>query len=295
MSQPIRTYYQNFVIKLQTIYEIDEAESIANIVFEELFMMKKHHILILEKDLLEEDIAQLDVILNRLIKHEPVQYVLGIADFFGLRFKVNKNVLIPRRETEELVDLIIKDVRKWKLDSGKKINILDIGTGNGCIAISLKKNMPFANLSAIDISTDAIKVATENALLNKVDIDFVEDDILQTTNNKPQTFYNIIVSNPPYITIAEKDKMLKNVLEHEPHNALFITDNNPLQFYKAIASFAKIHLNEGGKLYFEINELFGNEVKKMLTENGFQKIEIIKDMQGKDRIVKCNCDRTDIA
>lgn len=301
MTQSLRSYYQNFVIQLQTIYEVSEAESIANIVFEEILYIKKQHIFFLDKQINDGEIEQLNFILGKLLKHEPVQYVLGVADFFGFRFKVDNNVLIPRRETEELVDLIIKDVRNTKSESGsqvlKEINILDIGTGSGCIAISLKKNLPFAQLTAIDISKEAIKVATENAFLNKVSIDFIEADILNSQISIPiaigtNSQFNIIVSNPPYITVEEKNKMLKNVLEFEPHNALFITNNDPLQFYKAIADFAKDHLKENGKLYFEINESFGFEVKEMLENKDFTQVEIIKDMQGKERIVKCILSKT---
>ncbi len=301
MTQSLRSYYQNFVIQLQTIYEVSEAESIANIVFEEILYIKKQHIFFLDKQINDGEIEQLNFILGKLLKHEPVQYVLGVADFFGFRFKVDNNVLIPRRETEELVDLIIKDVRNTKSESGsqvlKEINILDIGTGSGCIAISLKKNLPFAQLTAIDISKEAIKVATENAFLNKVSIDFIEADILNSQLSIPiaigtNSQFNIIVSNPPYITVEEKNKMLKNVLEFEPHNALFITNNDPLQFYKAIADFAKDHLKENGKLYFEINESFGFEVKEMLENKDFTQVEIIKDMQGKERIVKCILSKT---
>ncbi|MEI6596431.1 MAG: peptide chain release factor N(5)-glutamine methyltransferase [Bacteroidota bacterium] len=301
MTQSLRSYYQNFVNQLQTIYEVSEAESIANIVFEEILYIKKQHIFFLDKQINDGEIEQLNFILGKLLKHEPVQYVLGIADFFGFRFKVDNNVLIPRRETEELVDLIIKDVRNTKPESGSQavneINILDIGTGSGCIAISLKKNLPFAQLTAIDISKEAIKVASENAFLNKVSIDLIEADILNSQLSIPiaigtNSQFNIIVSNPPYITVEEKNKMLKNVLEFEPHNALFITNNDPLQFYKAIADFAKKYLKENGKLYFEINESFGFEVKEMLEIKDFTQVEIIKDMQGKDRIVKCILSKT---
>ena len=290
MPQPIRIYYQNFVLQLQSIYEVNEAESIAGIVFEELFMMTKHHIFILEKELDDEQISHLNLILNRLFTHEPVQYILGVSDFYGLRFKVNKHVLIPRRETEELVDLIIKDVKGWKMEVGTKINVLDIGTGSGCIAISLKKNLPLAQLSAMDISKEALEIANENALLNKVDIYLIHDTILQTPNTKHQTKYDIIVSNPPYITEDEKKEMLKNVLEHEPHLALFVPNDNPLKFYIAIADFAKNNLTPNGKLYFEINEMFGNEIQLILKENGFQHIEIIRDMQQKNRMVRCSLD-----
>ena len=292
MNILLRTYYENFLKKLSEVYETAEAQSIANIVFEDVLMMKRHHIFMLEKDLTQGDTEMLDGILNKLLKHEPVQYVLGMADFFGLRFKVNKNVLIPRRETEELVDAIVKEVRGWKMEGEKGMNILDICTGSGCIAIAIKKNIPAAHVSAVDISKDALEVATENAMLNKVDVDFYEGDILTShfplptssfsTFNSP---FSIIVSNPPYITQKEKETMHQNVLGYEPHLALFVSNENPLLFYEAIANFAQQHLSPNGKLFVEINESFGNEVAALFTAKGFTKNTIVKDMQGKDRFV----------
>ena len=287
MDQSLRLYYQNFLKQLSTIYDGNEAESIANIVFEEILFIKKQHIFFLDKQINDGETEQLNFILGRLLKQEPVQYVLGVADFYGYRFKVDKSVLIPRRETEELVDLIIKDYRLAKHDPFSKPEILDIGTGSGCIAISLKKNLPTAVITAIDFSSDALHVANENAFLNKVAISFIEADILHASFKIQQTAFDIIVSNPPYITLEEKDEMLKNVLEFEPHSALFITNNDPLQFYKAIADFATRQLKENGKLYFEINEHFGNEVVEMLSNKDFTQIEVIKDMQGKERVVRC--------
>ncbi|MEI6508647.1 MAG: peptide chain release factor N(5)-glutamine methyltransferase [Bacteroidota bacterium] len=292
MNILLRTYYENFLKKLSEVYETAEAQSIANIVFEDVLMMKRHHIFMLEKDLTQGDTEMLDGILNKLLKHEPVQYVLGMADFFGLRFKVNKNVLIPRRETEELVDAIVKEVRGWKMEGEKGMNILDICTGSGCIAIAIKKNIPAAHVSAVDISKDALEVATENAMLNKVDVDFYEGDILTShfplptssfsTFNSP---FSIIVSNPPYITQKEKETMHQNVLGYEPHLALFVSNENPLLFYEAIANFAQQHLSPNGKLFVEINESFGNEVAALFAAKGFTKNTIVKDMQGKDRFV----------
>lgn len=292
MNILLRTYYENFLKKLSEVYETAEAQSIANIVFEDVLMMKRHHIFMLEKDLTQGDTEMLDGILHKLLKHEPVQYVLGMADFFGLRFKVNKNVLIPRRETEELVDAIVKEVRGWKMEGEKGMNILDICTGSGCIAIAIKKNIPAAHVSAIDISKDALEVATENAMLNKVDVDFYEGDILTShfplptssfsTFNSP---FSIIVSNPPYITQKEKETMHQNVLGYEPHLALFVSNENPLVFYEAIANFAQQHLSANGKLFVEINESFGNEVAALFAAKGFTKNTIVKDMQGKDRFV----------
>lgn len=285
MTQSLRTYYQNFVIQLQTIYEISEAESIANMVFEEILYIKKQHIFFLDKQINDAEIEQLNTILNKLLTHEPVQYVLGIADFFGLRFRVNKQVLIPRTETEELVALIIKEVRNLKLQNDAVFNILDIGTGSGCIPIALKKNLPFAQVTAMDISTDALEVANENAFLNKTNIEFIEGDILNSQFSIPNSQFSIIISNPPYITQNEKLKMQKNVLHFEPHLALFVSDDNPLLFYNVIADFAKLHLTQNGKLYFEINENFGMEIKIMLENKGYDEVIIVKDLQGKNRVV----------
>jgi len=287
MAQQLRNYYTYFIQQLLTCYEVDESEAIANNVFEELYMMKKHHIYILEKEIDEEEVSQLNSILERLLKHEPVQYILGVVDFFGLRFKVDKNVLIPRRETEELVDLVIKEARNWGLNESEEINVLDIGTGSGCIAISLKKNLPNVYVTALDISREALNVVKGNAHFNKVNIEIIEGDILTSTFNIQPSKFDVIVSNPPYVTIEEKVDMLKNVLEYEPHLALFVTNNDPLQFYRAIAFFAKNHLKSKGQLFFEINEQFGNDIKEMLTQSGFSNIDIIKDMQGKERIIKC--------
>jgi release factor glutamine methyltransferase len=283
MNIALRSYYEHFVEQLQRVYPAEEAAAIANIVFEEMLMLKKHHIYILQKELDENEVMQLDRILDRLLKHEPVQYVLGIADFFGLRFRVNKQVLIPRRETEELVGLVIEDVRDLP---SRPVRILDIGTGSGCIAVTLKKNLPFATVSGMDISGEALEMARENARLNKVDIDYFLFDILSQDDSFAWPRFDRIVSNPPYITFPEKTLMRKNVLEYEPHQALFADTNDPLVFYRAITRFARHHLSAGGRLYVEINEAYGKETRDLFCLEGFQDAVILQDMQGKDRFVR---------
>jgi release factor glutamine methyltransferase len=285
MNLSLRSYYFNFIEQLCTIYEKGEAESIADIVFEDLLLMKRHHIHILDKEFGDAEIAQFNSILSRLLHHEPVQYVLGITDFYGLRFRVNKHVLIPRRETEELVEMVIKDVRASGV---KTLSILDIGTGSGCIPVSLKKNLPFAIVSAMDISEEALEVAKENAFLNKTDVTFIHDSILSPVSFSPEKKFDIIISNPPYISVSEKSDMHKNVLEYEPHLALFVENNDVLLFYRAIAGFAQKHLTEQGKVYVEINEAYGPDVKDLFVQHGFTNTVVLQDMQGKDRMVSAS-------
>ena len=216
----------------------------------------------------------LDEYLKRLLKYEPVQYILGYAEFYGLRFKVSPAVLIPRPETEELVELIISEITK------PTVKILDIGTGSGCIPISLKKNLPHADVTSIDISEDALKIARENASANGTEIIFSQRDIL---NQIPDERYDIIVSNPPYIGYDEKERMNDNVLIHEPHLALFSDD--PLLFYKRIAEIAKQILQAEGRIYLEVSEYRAKEVVDIFTRQGWN-AEVKKDMSGKDRMVK---------
>ncbi len=212
-------------------------------------------------------------IIAALKTNKPVQYILGETEFYGLKFIVNENTLIPRPETEELVDWILKE---------EFSSALDIGTGSGCIPIVLAKNMN-AIISAIDVSEDALVVAKENAKINGVEINFFRQDILKTTT-LPKV--DVIVSNPPYVLESEKELMLDNVLEYEPNLALFIADNNPLLFYKKIGELAAKSLNCGGKLYFEINEKYGNEILEMLRKIGFVDIALKKDINDKNRMLK---------
>lgn len=217
---------------------------------------------------------------KRLAQNEPIQYVLGYEEFYGLKFKTNKSVLIPRPETEELV--------KWIIDENKLVNprIIDIGTGSGCIAVALAKNIAGAKVSGIDISGQAIETAKQNAKINNVDIDFFLLDILLANNNSFSTKYNIIVSNPPYILNNEKQFIKSNVLDYEPHSALFVPNNEPLLFYKKIAKLAKHMLEPNGKIYFEINEKFGLQVVNDLKSNGFISIELRNDIFDKPRMVR---------
>lgn len=220
--------------------------------------------------------------LELLKQQKPIQYIIGETEFYGLPFKVNESVLIPRPETEELVEWVLKQA-----DSNKPINVLDIGTGSGCIAISLAKNLPNAKVYALDVSAKALKIAKQNADLNDVKVAFVEVDILKAGDGGLETDvkFDIIVSNPPYVREQEKDMMKPNVLENEPHLALFVKDENPLLFYEAITQFASNNLTTEGQLFFEINEYLGNAMIDLLNDN-FRNIELKQDIFKKDRMIK---------
>lgn len=233
----------------------------------------------------ESDLLKFNFAVKDLKKYKPIQYVLGSTEFYGLKFKLNSHVLIPRPETEELVDLIIKDTQKNS--ENRQISILDIGSGSGCIAISLKKNIPQAIVKALDISPEALILAADNTRENSVEIEFIQADILALPSDFIANFFDVIVSNPPYVCNSEKALMSKNVLDYEPHLALFVKDEDPLLFYKSIAEFALKNLNENGRLYFEINELFGKEIVKLLEGKGFNNIQVKNDLSGKDRMISC--------
>ena len=219
--------------------------------------------------------------LEGLKKEIPIQYILGKTEFYGLPFRVTSDTLIPRPETEELVEWILNEVAPTK-----KTQIIDIGTGSGCIPISLAKHLPNATIFALDISKEALTVAKQNATLNEVAIQFIEKNILQTTH-LPQRF-DVIVSNPPYVRDLEKIEIKKNVIENEPHLALFVTDDAPLLFYEKIADLAAKYLTKNGLLFFEINQYLGKETVKMLKSKGFSSIELKKDHFGNDRMIKCS-------
>ena len=264
---------------LYGIVDNNEARHYAWLIFYHLRKYSQTDMLLKGGELLtKEEISFINSAINRLKQSEPIQYVLGVTEFMGFTFKVDKRVLIPRPETEELVEWILRVISK------PDINILDIGTGSGVIPVSIKKLRPETNVFAWDISEDALIVAKENALLNSVDINFKRVDILQYQADKH--LFDIIVSNPPYVTYGEKSQMLKNVLDFEPHTALFVPDNDSLLFYRAIAKFSLESLKPGGVLYFEINETFGNETVELLKSYGFVSIELKKDISEKDRMIK---------
>jgi len=221
----------------------------------------------------------------RLKNFEPIQYIVGETEFYGLPFKVNRHTLIPRPETEELVEWIISG-QKLITNNPKSITILEVGTGSGCIAISLAKNLPNSRIFALDVSVEALKIARENAEINEVEIEFFQTDIL-TVEDLPKQF-DIIVSNPPYVRELEKELMQQNVLRYEPESALYVANEDPLVFYRVISKLAKNHLKPNGTLFFEINEYLATEMIALLKSEGFQNIEINKDIFGKDRMLKCS-------
>jgi len=273
----IKALEKEYIQSLSHFYDNDEAKAIFNLAASSVLKVTKSQLVIdKEKEILAKDSNKLSKILTDLKTGKPVQQVLGETIFYGLPFKVTSNVLIPRPETEELVDWVINHVKD------KKESLLDIGTGSGCIPIVLKKHLPHLDVSSIDISSEALKVAAENAQLNKININFIEADILMYSTDK---MYDVIVSNPPYIRELEKAEMHENVLIHEPHTALFVSDENPLIFYKAIADFALSNLNPNGYLFFEINEYLWEETLQILIDKRFKNIELKKDMQGKDRMI----------
>ncbi len=261
---------------ISAIYSKKETESIAFLVFEYLGISKTQILAGKKIVLTESDSQFLSDVKTRLRTNEPIQYILGETAFYGLKIELNKEVLIPRQETEELVALIIRE------NTLEKPGILDIGTGSGCIAISLKKYIPNAVVSAFDISREALHLAEKNARLNGVKIQFYQNDILHIAS-LPGTKYDIIVSNPPYVTNDEKMRMDSNVIAFEPEEALFVPENSPLVFYECIIELATRYLTDNGLIYFEINESRGAEVDMLLNEAGFKAVRIIKDINGKDR------------
>ena len=224
--------------------------------------------------------------LKQLKLHKPIQYIIGKTEFFGLPFEVNEHTLIPRPETEELVSWIIDN--QSKTTEKKQLKILDIGAGSGCITVTLAKHLINSKVTALDVSKAALSMVKQNADLNDITVDCIHDTILNPSDFLCNTSlkYDIIVSNPPYVRHLEKAEIQPNVLEYEPHLALFVDDHNPLQFYKSICEFSKINLVDGGVLYFEINEYLGNEMIALMTAFNFKSIELKKDMFGKDRMIK---------
>jgi release factor glutamine methyltransferase len=268
--------------RLDELYSVEEAESITLLVINEITGFSKAKIKAFpEIEVSNEKTAQLEYIATELSAGKPLQYVLGHTEFYGLLFKVNSSVLIPRPETEELVEWVLSSA-----DGSLPVRVLDVGTGSGCIAVAVKKNLAGANVTAIDISAAALRTAKENALLNNAEVDFMQADILSPGVELNSLKFDIIISNPPYVTLADKMLMHRNVTDFEPHTALFVPENDPLIFYKAIAFYASVSFNSNGFLFFEINEGYGDEVVSLLQENRFENVELRKDMSGRDRMVK---------
>jgi len=266
---------------LSNVFSSQEIQALQRLIFEKKLGLPLHKIYLNPASPIKSEDAKMIFDIVSLLKlQKPIQYILGEADFFGLIFKVTPDVLIPRQETEELVDWILKT------SDTENPSILDIGTGSGCIAISLAANLIDAKVTAIDISTGALEVAKRNALSNNISIDFLEVDILDQTSTLPNQPFDIVVSNPPYVRDSEKMQMSNNVLEHEPHSALFVSDTDPLLFYRAIAKRSKALLRHNGTVFCEINEALGNETYELFIQHEYCKVEIKKDLNGKDRMLK---------
>jgi release factor glutamine methyltransferase len=273
-----------FKAKLESVYEKRESENIADWIFENVTGLRKWERRSNENDLDENQFSRIRKYLEELLQSKPVQYVLNEAWFYKRKFFVNEHVLIPRPETEELVEWICKDVRNKNFESTEEIPIIDIGTGSGCIPVSLKLELKNTTITAIDVSEIALNVARKNATELKAKISIKQLDFLDEDRWDSLGIYNIIVSNPPYIPIAEKQILAKNVTEFEPGIALFVSDNDPYIFYKKIANFAQSHLSKKGKIYVEVHEEYAKNVKEIFERAGFIST-IKKDFFGKERMV----------
>lgn len=281
----LKEYRNIFNTTLSELYPKTEIDTFLGLLIEEYLGLNRVDLVIKADFKIDESkLIILNKVLKRLQKEEPIQYIIGHTEFFGYPLIVNQNTLIPRPETEELVAWIIDEVKNNSNYSNKQISILDIGTGTGCIPISLAKELNNAVISAIDVSEKALEIAKKNAIENQVNINFITKDILQTTNLNTQ--FDIIISNPPYVRNLEKKEINNNVLENEPHLALFVEDNNALIFYDKIADLAKNHLNKNGCLFFEINQYLGQETSTLLKSKAFKNIELRKDIFKNDRMLK---------
>ena len=279
LVKDIRKYYCELLCSL---YEKDEANAMILILFKYYFNIDRVR-MVLEPDLRlsESEMLKIHFAVKDLLKNKPIQYVTGETEFCDLKFKVNENVLIPRPETAEMISKIVNSQHSTV---NNHCSIIDIGTGSGCIAISLAKMISNSNVYALDISEEALKIAKENAFNNNVNVSFIHDDILNLKNNIA-TKFDIIVSNPPYVRELEKVEMHNNVLKWEPHKALFVSDNDPLIFYRSILEFAKTHLKDNGEVWFEINEYLGKEMSDLCHELGFSNVKIHKDFRDRDRVM----------
>ena len=284
----INKFRDYFNKTLKKLYPTSEIDTFLFLLLEEYLNFKRIDIVLKSNfEISPEDLILLRSSTKLLEQEIPIQYILGKTEFYGFPFILNEHVLIPRPETEELISSILENVLKTRSfhtnANEKQLKILDIGTGSGCIPISLKKSLPFAEITAIDVSNEALTIAKKNAVLNKVDINLTQQDILNTTSLNQ--LYDVIVSNPPYVRESEKKEIKNNVLNNEPHMALFVEDNNPLVFYNKISELAKNHLTKNGTLFFEINQYLGKETVELIKLKGFNKIQLKKDIFGRDRII----------
>ena len=284
----IREFRDYFKITLKKLYPASEIDTFLFLLLEEYLNFKRIDIVLKSNFNISSEVLTLLKSSTKLLEQEiPIQYIIGKTEFYGFPFILNEHVLIPRPETEELVTFILDKVSKLEsyhtIKKENTIKILDIGTGSGCISIALKKSLPLAEISALEKSDKALRIAEKNTHLNKVDINLIQQDILKTTelNNT----YDIIVSNPPYVRESEKKEIKNNVLNNEPHMALFVEDNNPLIFFDKIAELAKNHLTKNGLLFFEINQYLGKETVDLIRLKGFNTIELKKDIFGHDRVI----------
>ncbi|HEX8270729.1 MAG TPA: peptide chain release factor N(5)-glutamine methyltransferase [Flavobacterium sp.] len=276
----VKEYRTLFIGQLAPIYDVIEAESFFYLILEELRNLRRVDVA-LDPALCfsADELQKWNKILDQLKKQIPIQYILGSTNFYGLRFTVNRNVLIPRPETEELVQWILDDI-----EFSTPKTILDIGTGSGCIAISLAKNLPGSSVFALDVSEAALATAGRNAKLNDVHLTFINQNILEV--DRLDRKFDIIVSNPPYVRNLEKAEIRPNVMNNEPHLALFVDDDDALLFYRKIAALAKESFSENGVLYFEINQYLGAETAELLRKIGYANVELRKDIYGNDRMIK---------
>lgn len=278
----VNDYKKRFLNQLPAFYDETERLNLFYLSMEFVLNYNKVDVVLNgNESVLVENQQKIDEVFNRLQNNEPIQYITQQANFFGYDFKVSPATLIPRPETEELVDWILTEMKK---QPQKNWRVLDIGTGTGCIPITIKKEFPFAKVFAIDISVEALKIAQENAINLKADVTFIQQDILQT---EQLDAYDIIISNPPYVRNLEKAEINENVLQHEPHLALFVDDNDPLIFYRKITQLAYKSLHENGMLFFEINQYLGNEMQEMVSAY-FKTIELKKDFIQNDRMMKAS-------
>jgi release factor glutamine methyltransferase len=273
--------FNDLVSELTELYSKEEAVNIMRMVFQEKLGLSRMDMAMEQMKEIDEKSEKLIFnIAEKLIEGEPVQQLMGYTHFYGYKLRLNKHVLIPRPETEELVHWIIQE------NKGEEPDVLDVGTGSGCIAIALSRGLENPAVKAVDISQQALELAQINSIANNAGLDLMNLDILVEVNWKKLADFDIIVSNPPYVTEGEKSAMHINVLNHEPHLALFVPDQDPLIFYKKISEMAIKHLKKDGRLYFEINAAYGKQVKKLLKDKGFSDIVIRKDLNDKDRFVR---------